>query len=962
LVDERGQPKVLDFGVARVTDSDAQATRQTEMGQIVGTLAYMSPEQVVGDPLELDTRSDVYSLGVILFQLLSGRLPYRISGQLHEALQTIREEEPASLSGISRIYRGDIETIAAKALVKDKSRRYASAAGMAGDIRRYLNDEPIIARPPSAVYQLQKFAHRHKTLVTGVGAVFVVLIAGIIVSTWEATRARRAEKSATAVNDFLQTDLLSQASARVQARPDTKPDPDLKVRTALDRAAARIEGRFKEQPLVEASIRETIGTTYEDLGLYPEAQQHLERAVDLRRRALGERHRDTLMSMNNLAELYRYRGKYPQAEPLLTKVLEVERHVLGPEHPNTLTSMSNLVQLYWIQGKYSLAEPLATKVLDVRRRVLGQDHPDTLMSMHNLALLYMDEGKNTLAEPIYIKAIALQSRVLGKEHPDTLSSMGNLAAAYQFQGKYAQAEPLSAEVLEARRRVLGEEHPDTLTSMNNLAELYRVQGKYAQAELVYTSTLKVKRRVLGEEHPKTLIAMSNLAILFANQGKYAQAEPLLTKVVEVERRVLGEEHPDTLRSMSNLGMLYVAEGAYTRAEPLCARSFELRRRALGDNHPDTLTSMSAMAQLYRSQKKYGQAELLYIKLLDLQRQVLGAEHPKRLASMGDLALLYLYEGKNAESETLLQEALNGHRKAGPTHGNGIVAKACWVPALRVIRSTRKPSLHYSRVMKGCCSGKRRSLPPADSSWSKLGRGLSNCTSIGESRRRQLCGPGNCGQRKFPLLPGRRELLWSTWWPPGSQNGQALTGTHTPHFARLMKRRGHSECDRAEVRRFRSEQIVAHPANGHGLKDEEQTALRAKMKKIHYGEGLSWLFERLRFARRTRSLKQTPQSSSRASWALVAVLWVVAALNYLDRQVIFSVFPPLRAELDLSDVQLGLLGTAFLWVYAAPVPCADIWPTASAVPAPSPSASSSGPPSPGRPARRATSRNSSPPAR
>jgi hypothetical protein len=292
LVDESGQPKVLDFGVARATSGDAPTTRQTDLGQLVGTLAYMSPEQALADPLELDTRSDVYALGVILFELLAGRLPYPIGRQLHEAVKTIREDDPTRLSSVSQAYRGDIETIVGKALEKDKARRYSSAADMAADIQHYFRDEPIAARPPSAVYHLQKFARRHKALVGGMAAVFLVLIAGIIASTWEAARARRAEQAATtesatakAVTDFLQNDVLAQASANNQARPDTKPDPDLKVRTALDRAAAGIEGKFAKQPLVEASIRNTIGDTYRDLGLYPEAQRQMERALELRRRA-----------------------------------------------------------------------------------------------------------------------------------------------------------------------------------------------------------------------------------------------------------------------------------------------------------------------------------------------------------------------------------------------------------------------------------------------------------------------------------------------------------------------------------------------------------------------------------------------------------------------------------------------------------------------------------------------------
>src|SRR5215831_9559297 len=298
LVDETGQPKILDFGVARVTDSDVETTRQTELGQLVGTLAYMSPEQAVGDPLEVDTQSDVYALGVILYELLAGRLPYHLSRKPHAAARTIQEEDPTPLSSISRVYRGDIETIVAKALEKDKARRYASASGLAADIQRYLKDEPIAARPPSASYQLRKFARRNKALVTGVAAVFVVLIGGVIASTWEAARARRAERIAEAVNNFLQNDLLAQASANTQARPNTKPNPDLKVRTALDRAAARITGKFDRQPEVEAAIRGTVGQTYLDLGLYPAAWTQWERALELQRHALGPQNPETLKTIN----------------------------------------------------------------------------------------------------------------------------------------------------------------------------------------------------------------------------------------------------------------------------------------------------------------------------------------------------------------------------------------------------------------------------------------------------------------------------------------------------------------------------------------------------------------------------------------------------------------------------------------------------------------------------------------
>jgi serine/threonine protein kinase/tetratricopeptide (TPR) repeat protein len=613
LVTERGQPKILDFGVARATDSDTQATRQTDVGQLIGTLAYMSPEQVLADPLELDIRSDVYALGIILYETLTGQLPYNVNKKLHEAVQVIRDEEPAKLSSINRVYRGDVETIVAKALEKDKLRRYASAADLAADIWRYLDDQPIVARPASTSYQLQKFARRHKALVAGVAAVFVVLVAGVTVSTYQAVRATRAERqalidrdravaaeqttreerdrataaeriateqrdlavaaekvateqrniavaerqradteaaTAVAVNEFIQGDLLSQASVAAQIRPDTKADPDLKVRTALDRAAVRIDKGFDAQPLVEASIRQTIGDTYKALGLYPEAQRHLERALALQDKVLTRDHRDRLHTLNNLAEVYWYQGKYEQAEPLFTAALAGRRRVLGETNRDTLSTTTNVAALNWAQGKLPDAESLYTKALDVMRKVLGPEHPDTLLTMNNLALLYRTQNKLPQAEPLYTRALEGRSKVLGAEHPDTLSTMNNLAALYTVQGKLDQAEALFTKVLDGMGRVLGTEHPETLRSMNNLATVYLNRRKLPESEQLYTQVLETQRKVLGDQHPDTLTSMGNLAISYQNQRKFAQAEPLLVSSYEgmVQRAAAAPENRPALEA------------------------------------------------------------------------------------------------------------------------------------------------------------------------------------------------------------------------------------------------------------------------------------------------------------------------------------------------------------------------------------------------------------------------------
>jgi tetratricopeptide (TPR) repeat protein len=708
IVDETGQPKILDFGIARVTDSDTEATRQTDLGQLIGTLAYMSPEQVLADPEELDIRSDVYALGVIAYQLLAGKLPYDTNRKaLHEVVRAIREEDPAPLSSINRIYRGDVQTIVAKALEKDKTRRYASAAELANDIRRYLADQPIVAHPPSTSYQLKKFARRHRALVAGAAAVFLVLIAGVVVSTWQAVRARRAEAEAQAVSDFLQNDLLAQASAANQSGPATKPDPDLKVRTALDRAAARIGGKFDKHPDVEAAIRDTLGQTYQDLGLYAESRKQLELALALHqrikgtedpktldtarrlgvtayyqgkyaeaetleretlevdRRILGPEHLDTLKSMKNLGNIYSAEGKNVEAEALLVQTVQLDRRVLGPEDINTLKSATSLARVYKNLGKYAEAEALHSQTLEIERRVLGPEHPLTLQCMHDLGSVYGYEGKYAQAEVLYSQILEIDRRALGPEHPDTLLAGGNLGNTFRLQGKNAQAEALYSQIVEIERRVSGAEHPDTLKSMNGLADTYNAEGKYADAEVLDSHTLEISRRVFGPEHPTTLSYMSAMAQTYRDEGKYALAEALFSQLQVIGGRVLGPEHPSTLRWISYLGYTYSADGKYSKGEALLNQSLEIRRRVGKLEDPDALTTLSYVAFTCQMQGKYELAEKYDAEALAGLRQRLGPENPKTMMSEADLAEAYQSQGKFSQSEPLAREVEATERTKQP---------------------------------------------------------------------------------------------------------------------------------------------------------------------------------------------------------------------------------------------------------------------------------------------------------
>jgi len=651
LVDQSGDPKILDFGVARVTDSDIQATRQTDVGQLIGTLAYMSPEQATGDPLEVDARSDVYALGVILYELLLNQLPYQLSPQLHEAVRAIREEDPTKPGSIGLAYRGDVETIVLKALEKDKARRYSSAAFLAGDIRRYLADQPITARPASASYQARKFARRHKVLLSATAAIFAVLLSSVIVSTREAVQARRSEQTAQAVVDFLQNDLLAQASAARQSGPGATRDPDLKVRTALDRAAARISGKFNNLPAVERSIRETIGYTYVSIGLDHEAGKQFERVAELYRRALGDKNPKTLKAMM-LA------GKFTGSESLLNQTLDALGRVLGSEHPETLACAVELAKLYAVEGNVARAEALAVQILQIRRRVLGPEHPDTLDSMRQVAWLHNEQGKYKQAEALYSQAVEIGRRAMGPEHRSTLSSMHGLAITYDCEHRYAQAEALETQAVGIKRRVLGPEERDTLISMEVLAEAYTGEGKYAEAEALLGQVVAISRRRLGAQNDFTLSFMDALAAAYLAEGKYTQAEALFNQILDTATKVQGPEARFTLSILSALASAYQQEGNYSQAASYAARALAGRRHILGPENLNTMLSVADLGLAYESRGKFAESEPLAREAMDFhQRKQPDDWHRFRAESL--LGASLAGQRKYAEAEPLLIEGYQG---------------------------------------------------------------------------------------------------------------------------------------------------------------------------------------------------------------------------------------------------------------------------------------------------------------
>ena len=635
-LDGKPAPKIIDFGVAKALAQKLTAeTLYTRVGAIVGTPEYMSPEQALSSGEDIDTRSDVYSMGIVLYELLAGAPPLELRKiSLEEFLRRLREEEPLKPStrirtrdeattevarkrkmeplALAKQLRGDLDAIVLKALEKERARRYDSPAALAADIGRYLNHEAVLAVAPSAAYRARKYARRHRAALATAVAFVLVLIGGAAISIRQSIRANTEAAVAQAVSDFLQKDVLAQASAYEQAGPAAKPDPHLEVRTALDRAATRIAGKFDRQPEVEAAIRDTIGSTYKDLGLYAEARAQLETALALHRRVLAKDNPKVLKTMSNLATIARWQGRYPEAETLYSQALEGQRRVLGPERPETLASMSGLASTYEGEGKYAQAEPLQRQTLEIFRRVRGPEHQNTLALMNNLALTYIGQGKYGQAEALQRETLEIDRRVLGPEYPDTLNSINNLATTYGSEGKYAEAEALVSQNLEIERSVLGPEHSLTLSSLFILAKIYEFEGRYAESEAVFAQVLEIYRRVLGPDHPKTLYSLAELAATYLRQGKYALAETTSVQALAGLRHVLGAENRDAIASVDDLALAYQMQGKFVESEPLAREALELCRKKLPDDW-QRFRAESLLGASLAGQKKYTEAQPLLLE-------------------------------------------------------------------------------------------------------------------------------------------------------------------------------------------------------------------------------------------------------------------------------------------------------------------------------------------------------------
>ena len=664
MVTPDGEPKILDFGLARLAgdgDEASLVTRETQAGQVLGTLAYMSPEQAGGQTESIDALTDVYALGVIAYELLTGQMPLNLSDlPLPVAVRRILEDEPSRLSSIDRGLRGDMDTIVAKAMAKDRAMRYASAEALAEDLRRFLESEPITARRPSTWYNARKFARRNKAVVAGVATSFIILLAGAATSfvfalqareqaaeaRLQADRASLAEQEAVAQReeaDRQREEAVRQSAVAeetnefllgifYQADPGIALGREITAVELVSRGAEGLSGRFDDQPLVKATLQNHLAMVLMELGRPGEAEPLFRSAWQTREGLLGKEHKDTLVSFNNLATAIETLGEVSKAEPMHRKILASREKELGPDHLDTLLSANNLAAALQMLGRADEAEPLFRRVLKGYEEQLGTDDSRTLSAMGHLGEVLEATGRADEAEPLFRRSMDGHVRVHGDDHPYTLKAVNNMAFVLHTLGRIEEATALHEEVLKKRERVLGPDHPDTLSSVHNLGAVFYESQQHELAEKHFRRVLKARERLLGPEHPDTLSSVNSVAVALMSLGEYAEAEPLLRRSLEGDGRVMGAEHPQTLSSMNNMAGLLSMLGRPRDAAKMYRETLEARERVLGEHHISTLQSLYGLATVLNESDRTDEARPLLLRALNsaAANPALGPEHPATL--------------------------------------------------------------------------------------------------------------------------------------------------------------------------------------------------------------------------------------------------------------------------------------------------------------------------------------------
>lgn len=622
-VDGKPTPRIIDFGLAKVTVPHAAGeTLYTHVGGFLGTPGYMSPEQADPNVRDIDTRTDVYSLGVVLYELLTGYLPFDTAQwkkqPLEQSLRQLRESDPErpstriganlatataraeargteSLQLASQL-RGDLDWITLKALEKDRDRRYGTPSALAADVEHYLANRPVEARPASAAYKLQKYIHRHRPAVAA-ATVLVLLVAGFAIR--EFLQARRIARERDRANQEAAT---AKDTADFMVRLFEVADPgeargkSITANEILDRASQRIDAGLGREPLVRARLQLTMSEVYKGLGLYTSSVELAKRSWENRRSALGDSDPATLSSRSELGDSLRLLGKLDEAEAHLRAALDAQRRAPDHDSLDTLKTTSRLGVVVYSKGDLKQAESVLRSAVEGLRGLGQRGVPDLVDTLQWLGQVLRDEDKRQEAVAVELESLDLARKTNGNDHPSTLSSLDALGLLYWDLGRLDEAESYLRQSLDASRRVLGAEHTDTLTTTLNLGLVLLDRQKDADAETAFRTALEGYRKVLGPDHAFTLTAMGNLCSDLTLQKKFGEAESVCRQALEGRRRTLGEDHRATLMSIDTLGVFFMAAGRLPEAESTFRDAYERRRRVLGPDNSNTLISMGHLGE------------------------------------------------------------------------------------------------------------------------------------------------------------------------------------------------------------------------------------------------------------------------------------------------------------------------------------------------------------------------------